>query len=250
MAGSQGYSGAAILSSWAALKGGAGIVRLLYPYQMSYELVNAPYELIKTASDFHDPETLLNHMNAATSVFVGPGLGRSAEVGELLRKIVPDIEKPVVLDADALYHYAEEPYSLPGRCIMTPHRGEMARLLHEPPPKVISREYLQRCQQFVEEKGVTLVLKGGPTFILHPGQVIHICSKGDPGMATAGSGDVLTGLIAALLAQGLSTHDAACLGVFIHGVAGEHAADLLTPYCMTATDIIAHFPEGFVMEEI
>jgi ADP-dependent NAD(P)H-hydrate dehydratase / NAD(P)H-hydrate epimerase len=90
-----------------------------------------------------------------------------------------------------------------------------------------------------------LVLKGGPTFILHPDQPIVVNPTGDPGMATAGSGDVLTGLIAALLAQGLSTKDAAALGVFLHGLAGEHAAEDMTSYGMTASDIIYRFPEAF-----
>lgn len=250
LAGSRGYGGAAILSSWAALKSGAGIVRLLYPQTIIEEMAGSPPELIKTPSDFNDINTLLHYLNSASAVFVGPGLGRSPEIRELLKKVLPAIDKPCVLDADALFHLSQESIALPDKCILTPHMGEMARLLHEDRPLTVSYPYLQRCQKYAEERNITLVLKGGPTFVMHPGEVIRVCPKGDPGMATAGSGDVLTGIIASFLAQGLSTHDAACLGVFIHGLAGEHASDLYTPYCMTASDIITHLPEGFVMDEL
>lgn len=250
LAGSRGYGGAAILSSWASLKSGAGIVRLLYPQAIVAELAGSPPELIKTPSDFGDINSLLEHLNSASAVFIGPGLGRTPDVRELLKKIIPAIEKPCVLDADALFHLSQERIPLPAKCILTPHIGEMARLLHEDRPTTVSYSYLLQCQKYAEEMNVTLVLKGGPTFIMHSGEVIRVCSKGDPGMATAGSGDVLTGIIASFLAQGLSTHDAASLGVFIHGLAGEHASDLYTPYCMTASDIITHLPEGFVMDEL
>lgn len=250
VAGSKGYSGAAILSSWAALKSGAGIVRLLHPENITEELVGSPYELIKTSYDPQDIESIINYLNSASAVFIGPGLGRTDEVCDLLKKILPQIIKPCVLDADALFHLSRESILLPKECILTPHTGEMARLLgveHTPP---ITYEYLQKCYQYAADLNVTLVLKGGPTFVMHPGELIHICSKGDPGMATAGAGDVLTGVITGLLAQGLTTFDAACLGTFIHGLSGEHAADDNTPYCMTATDIVLHLPDGFIMDEL
>lgn len=250
LAGSPGYGGAAILSSWAALKSGAGIVRLLHPKDVLEELVVAPFELIKTACELSDTEEILNYLNSASAVFIGPGLGRSPDVLALLKGILPRIEKPTVLDADALYHLAQEWIQLPSQTVLTPHLGEMARLLHEERVETVSYEYLQKCHRFAEERGVTIVLKGAPTFILHPNDVIHVCPKGDPGMATAGAGDVLTGIIASFLAQGLSREDAASLGVFIHGLAGEHASDLYTPYCMTASDIITHLPDGFVMDEL
>lgn len=250
LAGSPGYSGAAILSSWAALKSGAGIVRLLHSEETTQELAASPFELIKTACQLSDVEAILAYLNAASSVFVGPGLGRSPEVQELLKAILPRIEKPAVLDADALYHLSKEWIPLSTPTVITPHLGEMARLLHEERVQTVSYEYLQKCQKFAEEKGVTVVLKGGPTFVIHPNDIIHVCPKGDPGMATAGAGDVLTGIIASFLAQGLSCEDAASLAVFIHGLAGEHASDLYTPYCMTASDIITHLPDGFVMDEL
>ena len=106
-------------------------------------------------------------------------------------------------------------------------------------------DFLRVCHDYAKKKGVTLVLKGAPTFILHPDLPISVNSTGDPGMATAGSGDVLTGLIAALLAQGMTQENAACLGVFLHGLSGEHATEDLTSYGVCASDIIYHFPEAF-----
>ncbi len=250
LAGSKGYSGAAILSSWAALKSGAGIVRLLHDEKITEELLGSPYELIKTAYNPENIDSILNYLNTASAVFIGPGLVRTDEVRELLKKILPRITKPCVLDADALFHLSKESILLPQQCILTPHTGVMARLLgiDEAPP--ISYEYLQKCLRYAIDLNVTLVLKGGPTFVMQPGELIHVCAKGDPGMATAGAGDVLTGVITGLLAQGISTYDAACLGTFIHGLAGEHAADDNTPYCMTASDIVLHLPDGFILDEL
>jgi NAD(P)H-hydrate epimerase len=126
----------------------------------------------------------------------------------------------------------------------------MQRLLgmqEAPPP--MSMEYLKRCLDFAAEKRIALVLKGGPTFILHGNEPIYVSPRGDPGMATAGSGDLLTGLLASLLAQKLTPLHAALLGCYIHGCAGEYAASELTSFCMNASDILYHFPEGFLLQE-
>jgi NAD(P)H-hydrate epimerase len=106
-------------------------------------------------------------------------------------------------------------------------------------------EFLEICQEYSDRKNVTLVLKGGPTFIFHPGNRTFVNPFGDPGMATAGSGDVLTGLLAALLAQGVPSKEAALLGVYLHGRAGEYAASKKTSYCMIASDIIDYFSNSF-----
>lgn len=122
----------------------------------------------------------------------------------------------------------------------------MGRLLsrdeHREP---VTMEFLRRSQEYVDKHGVTLLLKGGPSFIFQPGGPIEVSVWGDPGMATAGSGDVLTGVLASLLAQGLSCHQAARVGSYLHGTAGELAAKRLTARCMIASDLIAAFPEVF-----
>ncbi len=250
LAGSPGMPGAALLSSSAALRSGAGMMRLLHPQGMQAELAHSPYELIKMAYSSQDTDLIIETMNKASATFIGPGLGRTTEVKQLLHKILPGLQKPCVLDADALFFLAEENFPLPQQTIFTPHLGELKRLLKIEGEVAIDKQLLQTCQRYAEDRRITLILKGGPTFIFHPDEIIHINPKGDPGMATAGSGDVLTGLAAGLLAQGLSPHHAALASVYIHGLAGEHAALELTSYCMTSSDIMFFFPEGFKFIEL
>ncbi|MGA8164562.1 MAG: NAD(P)H-hydrate dehydratase [Waddliaceae bacterium] len=245
LAGSPGMPGAALLSSIAALRSGAGIVRLLYPKGMETELSSSPCELIKTAYDEGKHAPIIEAMNTAAATFIGPGIGRTASARDLLKNILPRLTQPRVVDADALTIIAEENIAIPEKTILTPHVGEMMRFFRQSTPKPSSREFLHMCQDFVEKREVTLVLKGGPSFIFHPGETMMVNPYGDPGMATAGSGDVLTGIIAALLAQELSPHHAAILGVSLHGVSGECAAKEKTSYCLIAGDIVHHLPDAF-----
>jgi NAD(P)H-hydrate epimerase len=245
LAGSPDMPGAAILSATSALRGGAGIVRLFYPEGMRLELAAAPYELICTSYRPNALEEMLTQMNRASAVFIGPGLGQTEETKALLRHLLPQIGKPCVLDADALNILATEEIPLPKETVMTPHHGEMMRLLHSTKRPVLNGDYLKECLDYATQKKVTVVLKGAPTFILQEGKPMLANPTGDPGMATAGSGDVLTGLVAALLAQGCSTNHAASLAVFLHGLAGEYAAEDMTSYCMSSSDILYRFPEAF-----
>lgn len=245
LAGSLEMPGAAILSSTAALRGGAGIVRLFYPEKMRSELVAAPYELICTSYGYNDLTELWSQINRSSALFIGPGLGQSDAAKDLLRQILPKIQKPCVIDADALNIIATEDISLPAQTILTPHHGEMMRLLKDIDRPHLTQDFLKRCFDYAIKKQVTIVLKGAPTFILQGGSPMYVNSTGNPGMATAGTGDVLTGLIAAFLAQGCNTLDAACLGVYVHGTAGDYAAEDMTAYSLCATDIIYRFPEAF-----
>ncbi len=245
VAGSASMPGAALLSSFSALKAGSGIVKLFYPTGMETELSHSPYELIKIPYDQKNAHQLITELNKAHATFIGPGLGRSEETRSLLTTIIPALQKPCVLDADALFFLSEKSFKIPSRAVLTPHFGEMQKLLQSTEPLKLDEKLIDICQAFVEENQTTLVLKGAPTFIFHPGLPVSICPTGDPGMATAGSGDVLTGLIASLLSQGLPCHEAALLGVFLHGLAGEYAAKQLTSYCMTASDLIINFPQAY-----
>lgn len=249
LAGSPSMPGAAILSATAALRGGAGIVRLLHPKGMEVQLAGSLPELIKSAYDLNDISFLAENMNKASATFIGPGLGRDPDTFKMLAQLLPLLTKPCVIDADALNMLAHMDVSLPPDVILTPHRGEMDRLLHISDNPAVTIDYLQRCRSFAKQKAATLVLKGGPSFIFHDDAAIAVNPRGDPGMATAGSGDVLTGLLAALLAQGLSPQHAAHLGVYIHAVAGEFAAGEYTSYCLIASDIMYRFPEGFLLYE-
>lgn len=234
LAGSPGMPGAALLACYGAMRAGAGIVRLFHPPGMEGEL--APYELIR---EEWNNERLLEECKRARAVLIGPGLGRTEAVFEKLKELFSKLVLPTVLDADALFYLAKNPHAqLPKKCILTPHHEEMHRIIKELPT-------LQNCQAYVEKHQVTLVLKGAPTFIYHPGEKPLIVARGDPGMATAGAGDVLTGIIGALLAQGLEPYPAAALGVFLHDLAGELAASKKTPYAVIASDIVEALPAVF-----
>jgi ADP-dependent NAD(P)H-hydrate dehydratase / NAD(P)H-hydrate epimerase len=233
----------------ATLRGGAGIMRLLYPQGMEAELSTAAAEVIKVPYQPDRPEEVLKLMNQATANYVGPGVGLFPQTRALLKEVIPNLAKPVVIDADALTIVAEEKIYLPAKTVLTPHLGEMKRLLNLSEPVVIDDQFLERCRRFAIAKKVTLVLKGGPSFIIDPEEKLLVCPHGDPGMATAGSGDVLTGLIAALLAQGCSCYHAAALGVYLHALAGEYAAESMSSYSMIASDIINFLPDAFLFGE-
>lgn len=245
LAGSPNMPGAALLASSAALRGGAGMMRLLHPEGMNAELSSSPYELIKIPYRLDNIDEIVKALNQGHAIFFGPGIGRTEDAIELCKKVLPQIEVPCVIDADALTILSEHEMALPKQTVLTPHSGEMARLLGVPSPKSIDAKFLDACFDFCEKKGVTLILKGGPSFIFHPGEPIWINPTGTPGMATAGSGDVLTGLLASLISQGLSPYHAAIYGVYIHGLAGEIAATEKTPYSMVASDIIASLSSAF-----
>lgn len=240
--GSPGMPGAALLATLATLRSGAGMVRLFYPQEMEMELSAAPMELLREP---WNGEKILQESGRARAMLIGPGIGRTKEVKKALKWLLLRLHIPCVLDADALYLLSENlSWSLPDHCVVTPHRQEMQRLLSKE-----EKVTLATCQKFAEEKDVTVVLKGGPTFVFHPQTKPVIVPYGDPGMATAGAGDVLTGVIAALLAQQLDAHTAALLGVALHGIAGQCAAAEKTSYCMIASDIIAALPKAFSLTQ-
>lgn len=247
LAGSPGMPGAANLSSAAALKGGAGIVRLFHPHGMEGELSASLYELIKKPYGEGDVQEVIEQMNQASAVFIGPGLGVNDRTRALVTQVLAGLRVPAVIDADALTLVAELDLPLPSNVILTPHLGEMCRLLKRTDRPIVDAAFLQECQKYVNKHEVTLILKGGPSFVLRPGsEEVVVVPFGDPGMATAGSGDVLTGLTAALLAQKLPPDRAAMAAVFIHAYAGECAAAEKTSYCMIASDIMDQFPHAFL----
>ena len=235
IAGSEEMGGAAALSSLGALRGGAGIVRLFY--RKGLPPSSLPIEIIRETLSC---DRILEECKRASSLFIGPGLGKGWKVDRLLKDLLPKILQPVVIDADALFFLAEYPETkLPFYSILTPHKKEMERLLQG------EECTLHACQDFVDHKNVILVLKGMPTIIFHPHTKPLFVARGDPGMATAGSGDVLTGIIAALLAQKIEPLKAAKLGVYLHALAGEFAAKGKTSYCMIASDILDYLPLAF-----
>ncbi len=268
LAGSKGMAGAATLSSYAALCSGAGIVRLLHPEEITAELATTPCEIIKQAYTTNKEESeeeeavgphdlmqqayekkhqnkLITALNKASGTFIGPGIGCDEEQKVLLQSLLPNLSSPLVLDADALNILARNRIKLPSQVVMTPHIGEMHRLLKLNEKAPLSLDFLKVCARYSKEKNITLVLKGAPTVIFSPDKTPLICPFGTPGMATAGSGDVLCGIIASLLAQGLTPFKAACLGVYLHALAAECATKEKTLFCLTASDIIFSLPSAF-----
>ncbi len=231
--GSRAFAGAPQLTGWAALKAGAGIVRLFHPEEIAPQVL----ELIYTPWNEKEWEGALGKAQAA---FVGPGLGRSKKTEGWLKKYLTRIECPCVVDADALL----PDLNFPKGAVLTPHRGEMLRLLGLkalPPDEDLFAEVLRFC----ERKNVIVVLKGAPTHLFAPRKKPLVIARGDPGMAKAGTGDVLTGIIAALLAQGSAPYEGALLGVTLHAIAGEIAAAERTSYCVMARDLIEFLPAAF-----
>lgn len=248
LAGSPGMPGAAILSSMSALKSGAGIVRLLHPASMAGEFAAAPLELVRDS--FREIEEHLEPFQKASAIFLGPGMGRGPEVYQILNIILPLLKKPLVVDADAITVLSELDSALiPEGCILTPHVGEAHRLLGLKERHPLDLDFLAQCQEFVSKHRVHMVLKGGPTFVISPGKTIWVSPWGTPGLATAGTGDVLTGVIAAFLAQGVSPAEAAKMAVFIHAKAGERLACRQPPRTMIASDVMLELPETLKMVE-
>ena len=251
-AGSKGMEGASVLATRSALRAGCGLVKLLIEENNYLGFSRIDPEIVKILFQHREPiEDLVYKMislfNNSSAFFIGPGLSTEAEVSKLFAKIIPELKVPGVLDADALNLVAQLNCQLPNNVVLTPHLGELQRLLNQP-EKILTCdiELFEKCKKFVETKQTTLVLKGSPSFIFHPGEIPVIMHRGDPGMATAGSGDVLTGLIASFLAQGRSPFESAILGTYMHALAGEKAAGQLSSYSLTASDIISNIPKVFI----
>lgn len=244
LAGSKNMPGAALLCTLSALRSGAGIVRLFHTEDMHEELASSFKELLKTPISEKDYLTIFEEAKRAKSIILGPGSGSSSFFQKLLKEILEKIDLPMILDADALEPFAKDIHTYPKNLVLTPHRGEMQKCLSMK-GKCKDAEFFAKVQQFVEDKKVVLVLKGAPTFVFSPKSIPIVIPIGDPAMATAGSGDVLSGVIGALLAMQLKPLDAAVCGVAIHAVAGELCAKEKSSYCVIASDLIEKLPHVF-----
>jgi NAD(P)H-hydrate epimerase len=182
---------------------------------------------------------------------VGPGLTTHPETVELIHALIGRLEKPSVLDADALNALAGRT-ALLTECkippVLTPHPGEMARLEEQATPQSINQDRVGSASRFAQGRGVVLVLKGARTVLAHPDGRVAICPTGNPGMATGGTGDVLTGMIVGFLAQRLSGWDAACAATFFHGLAGDLAAAERGQAGLTAGDVVERIPQALLAE--
>jgi ADP-dependent NAD(P)H-hydrate dehydratase len=250
--GSRGMSGAVVLAGMAALRGGAGLIRLAVPV-VCQEIIAAFEPSYMTVPLANDPAgrislnalpKIIEHAKAASVLSLGPGLGRSDELNELVARLYREIEKPMVVDADALNALSAQPEILAkpgGPRVLTPHPGEFARLVGK---KLDGQERQEAAIELAARCGVVILLKGHQTLITDDKRQA-INTTGNPGMATGGSGDVLTGLITALLCQHLEPFAAAQLGAHLHGLAGDLAAKQLGEVSLIARDLIEFLPEAF-----
>ncbi len=226
VAGSPQFSGAAVLCARGAARAGAGYVTVAASDATAPALRAHLVEEIVVTYDASDVpgaiEALLDLTNSSNAVAIGPGLGLSDRTGEIVRGFLTKLERPFVADASALFHLAKHLDILRGKaCVLTPHAGEFARLSGE--GTIAPGERVTRLRAFVARTGITTLLKGSATLI-DDGTTMHVNATGTNALATAGTGDVLSGMIATLLAQGLAPVDAARAAAYWHGLAGREAA--------------------------
>lgn len=238
IAGSFGMVGAAVLATKATLRTGAGLVSAHVPH-CAYEILQSSIPEVIVSVDAHEHFfSNLPQLDKYQAIGVGPGLGQAGVTQNALRRLIESAQAPLVVDADALNLLAMDQdllEQIPENSILTPHPGEFRRLFGESPN---SPEQLKLLREKAMHYAVTIVLKGAYSRIALPDGRIYFNATGNPGMATAGSGDVLTGMLTALLAKGYPPETAALLGTYLHGKAGDLAAEGSHPEAMIARDII------------
>jgi NAD(P)H-hydrate epimerase len=245
VSGSYGKMGAAVLGAESCLRTGAGLLTVHVP-RFGYSTIQTAVPEAMASIDNSDRHfTSVPDLTPYDAVGIGPGIGTSGDTANALQILLEKINVPVVLDADALNILSEHPdwmKLLKPHTILTPHPGEFARLAGK-----TSDGYSQNCLQreFAKQYNVILVLKGAYTSVALPDGTCHFNSSGNPGMATGGSGDVLTGMILSLLAQKYSPADAALLGVYLHGLAGDIAVTETGEESLIAGDITANLSRAF-----
>lgn len=254
--GSYGMAGAAIMAGKAALRCGIGLLKIavpksIYPVCATNILESVYYPLEETSNGVissKNTDFLLEMCEKSSAVVIGCGLSVCDDTKNLVQSVITNCEKPLVIDADALNCICNKPEilkNLKAPAIITPHPGEMARLLHST-PKTVNSNRENTAIDFAKKFGVVTVLKGTGTIIASPDGEVYINHTGNSGMATGGSGDVLSGIIGSLLAQGAAPINAAAAGVFLHGTIGDLAAEKLGKISMLPTDMIDMIPTAYL----
>lgn len=242
--GSYGKIGAAILASRAALQTGCGLLTVHLPKCGYIPMQTAVPEAMVQTDDSEKQITAIELGWHPDAIGIGIGLGKDETTVTALKSTLEKHKGPIVLDADALNILSENPdmlEDLPADAILTPHPGELARLIG---PWQNDFEKLEKAKEFSDRYASVLIIKGAHTLVFHKGKG-YFNPTGNPGMATAGSGDVLTGIITSLLAQKYEAITAAKLGVYLHGLAGDIGADNLGEESLTASGITQHLPAAF-----
>jgi ADP-dependent NAD(P)H-hydrate dehydratase / NAD(P)H-hydrate epimerase len=245
IAGSYGKIGAAVLSARAALRSGTGLLTVHVP-ACGYEIMQTSIPEAMVSID-NDTEIFssLPELNRYSAVGIGPGIGQDKKTVAAFTKLLETSDKPLVIDADALNMLGanqELIHLIPKKSILTPHPKEFERLVGTWKNDF---ERLEKQVEFAKKTGVIILLKGANSSIAAPDGTVFFNNTGNPGMATGGSGDVLTGVITGLLAQGYSPLDAALIGCWVHGRAGDRAAGHFGQISLIASDLIDYLPEAF-----
>lgn len=246
IAGSYGKMGATVLASKACLRAGVGLLTTHVPH-FGYTIIQTTVpEAMVSIDDYDSIFTGIPDLNPFNAIGAGPGIGMKNNTKKALKELIENAKVPLVLDADALNILSENKEwlkELPPKSILTPHPGEFKRLVGK---TANSWERIEKQRQMAKEFKIILVLKGAFTTIALPDGKLFFNSTGNPGMATAGSGDSLTGIILGLLAQRIPPEHAAIAGVFLHGLAGDMASRIKSEHALIAGDIIEFLGEAFL----
>jgi NAD(P)H-hydrate epimerase len=248
IAGSYGKIGAALLASRSCLRSGAGLLTCHTP-ACGYDILQTalPEAMILTDPDEKINTSFSGELSTYSVIGIGPGIGTAPRTKALLETILRSYKKPIVLDADGLNMLGANPslfFLLPPYSVLTPHPKEFERMFGQAEDDFAR---LKLASEKARDHQCVIVLKGHYTFIAMPGGKGYFNSTGNPGMAKGGSGDALTGIVTALLSQGYSSGEAALLGVYLHGLAGDLAAEHLSQESMLATDLIDHLGKAFLL---
>lgn len=252
IAGSKGMAGAAVLTSKSALRSGIGLIKVAVPESINNIIQISVSEAItipipdnnRGSIGIEDIPYILENISDSDIVAIGPGCGRTDEIGYTIENILKNTDNSMVIDADGLNALSNRMELLDDKnntLIISPHPGEMSRLTGLD-IEYINENRIEVASTFAKEKKVIVVLKGARTVVAEPSGKIYINITGNPGMSTAGSGDVLTGIITSFIAQGLSAEEAAVAGVYIHGLAGDIMAKKVGEYGLVASDIVKGIP--------
>lgn len=259
IAGSVGMSGAAALAGRAALRSGSGLVRVATPKSILpiVAAIEPSFTTIAMPEDGNGRisakavNIILEAVGENDAVAFGPGVGTSGALRSILETLLEQESLRLVIDADGLNNLAGMKNWLArvkAKLILTPHPGEFKRLWSGLFREELPSDRREQAVQFAQQTNTIVVLKGAGT-VVTDGEKVYINKTGNPGMATAGSGDVLTGVITALLGQGLSNFDASVLGVYVHGLAGDIAAEKVGQVSLMTTDIIDSLPDAFLKHQ-
>ncbi|MCX5686098.1 MAG: NAD(P)H-hydrate dehydratase [Candidatus Omnitrophica bacterium] len=253
IAGSQGYTGAAYLTAQAAILSGSGLVTLavgkgiydVMASKLTEVMVRPFFETRDSSLSLLAEKELVGFSEKTSSIAIGPGISQNKETQNLVRNLITRLDKPIVLDADGINAAAGHPEILRSArrgIVLTPHPGELSRLIGKDVDE-IQKNRTDIALKFANEYNTVLVLKGHNTVVADPKGELYINETGNAGLATGGTGDVLTGMIASFIGQGVDNFSASILGVYFHGLAGDLALKEKGALSLIATDLLNKLPE-------